>query len=82
MKYILSQNEYDVLSSKPDRVREALTAVIQDLCTKVCDNMPIKFWGNEEAKTWGCIKTSSNEWYCDECPVQEQCPQEYKHWSK
>ena len=30
----------------------------------------------------GMILTEQGEHYCDECPVQEECPSTNKHWSK
>jgi hypothetical protein len=43
----------------------------------------------EVAKPWGCMITKEanseygdSEWYCDECPVQKECPYEYKSYSK
>ena len=43
------------------------------------------------AKPWGCLLTKAkpdeegyceDEWYCDKCPVQKECPYEYKSYSK
>lgn len=42
----------------------------------------------EVAKPWGCVITKRStedlheEWYCDKCPVQKECPYEYKRYSK
>jgi hypothetical protein len=82
MQYLLTQEEYDLLlTSRAERPSEKTLATIQELCTKVADHMPVKFWGRDEETPWGCILTKE-DWYCDECPVQNLCPHKFKRWSK
>lgn len=68
-----------------DKVRE------QRRCTDIANTLPIVWgWGGPDPKPWGCIITESekaepdhySEWYCDKCPVQDECPYEHKEWSK
>lgn len=83
MQYLLTQEEYDILLNKAINKEKELKDTIQDLCTKVCDNMPIKLdWGEPEMRPWKCILTLSEDWYCDQCPVQDVCPNDFKNWSK
>jgi hypothetical protein len=82
MKYILDQAEFDALKSEQKRKRQISDKKLQDLCTKIANEMPVKFWGREEATPWGCKITDTDEWYCDECPVQEICPHEQKSYSQ
>ena len=85
MQYILSQEEYTELLNKISKRSKEEEDILQDLCTKVCDNMPIVWdWGRNEDKLmqpWGCILTKKN-WYCDQCPVSKVCPRKWKEWSK
>ncbi len=83
MQYILTVEEYNKLIKAEQRVKDEIQSTIQDLCTKVCDHMPIDAgWRQEEPKPWRCILTISGEWYCDSCPTQDLCPNKYKNWSK
>ena len=82
MQFILDQAEYNQLKAEEDTAKIKLQAVIMGLCTKVCDNMPTKFWNNEDARIWGCFKSKPSDGYCDCCPVQTQCPEPNKRWSK
>jgi hypothetical protein len=82
MQYVLTNEEYEELKNRPELVRQSFKAVVQDLCIQVCDNMPIKFWENKDARVWGCWKTDKAREYCDECPVTGQCPEKHKRWSK
>ncbi len=87
MQYLLTQEEYDALRAKQELDLGMKKEKLQKLCTKIADTMPVK-WGwskDEEAKPWGCILSlgdADDEWYCDSCPVQSICPNEYKEWSK
>jgi hypothetical protein len=82
MQYLITQEEFDKLKADTaERPSEKMIATLQDLCTKVSDHMPIKFWGREEATPWGCILTKKGG-YCDECPVKSACPYKYKEYSK
>jgi hypothetical protein len=101
MQYILTEEEYDDLvlatADAKDQYEDLLdekekekNKIIQELCTKIADTMPIKYWGSKELRTWGCKITEetpnedgyTREWYCDECPVQKICPHDDKDWSK
>lgn len=83
MQYLLTKEEYDNLAEAGEREKKRLRETIQDLCTKVADNMPIEWgWGRPEPKPWGCILSTKSEWYCDQCPVEKDCPCTRKEWSK
>jgi hypothetical protein len=81
MKYVLSQEEFDELNQKNIKAAQALKDTLQDLCTRVANNEPVKD-GWYAGKPWGCVLTVEHEWYCDDCPVQKVCPREWKEWSK
>lgn len=83
MQYILSEEEYAALKAAAHARLELNQKGLQALCTKIADEMPVKYWNNPEAKPWGCKITVEeqsekegyfDEWYCDECPVQTICP--------
>ena len=86
MQYILTEEEYKSLIDKKNESVRLSKVKLQKLCTKIANEMPIKWgWGDEtqpDPKPWGCIITSNDEWYCDQCPVIEICPHSTKHWSK
>jgi hypothetical protein len=82
MQYVLTQTEYDQLRNESRDTEDRLNVLIQELCTKVCDNLPVKFWDNAKAEIWSCIRTPNNHGYCDECPVEEECPYPHKEFSK
>ncbi len=82
MQYILTQEEYDELKQTHEDFELKKTRKLQVLCTKIANEMPIKYWGNKEAQPWGCkLNQNPDTEYCDECPVQSICP-EPKSWSK
>ena len=81
MQYILTEQEYNDLKAKQKLSLNLQTDKLQAVCTKIANEYPIKFWGREEASPWGCVFTET-DWYCDQCPVQEICPNEFKEWSK
>ena len=85
MMYILTQQEFDDLQEKNDKDAKAAQEVLQDLCTRLA-NTELVTEGWWKGKAWGCIrsidKDDPEEWYCDDCPVQKQCPYIYKQWSK
>lgn len=57
--------------------------ILQDWCTNVAEYVPIiHTWDNNKKAPWGCILNNKIMGYCDECPVKEICPHEYKLWSK
>lgn len=71
MQFILTQEEHDALTQKHEQRTTREIAMLQTLCTFVADTLPVKFWGHEKAKPWGCIITAEekgHEHYCDECP--------------
>lgn len=82
MQYVLTEKEYQALTDADEKAEEKRDEVLQDLCTKVADHMPagVQWIGKE--KPWGCILTAKREWYCDDCPVKEVCPNESKHWRR
>ena len=86
MQYILTEEEYKELSSKKAWRAGVFVSEkrLQEICTTVANEMPIKWdWGrNEIFEPWGCILTKDFEWYCDQCPVQDICPEPHKEWSK
>lgn len=97
MQYLLTEEEYNNLKTRRAYEIRMSKDKLQKLCTKICDTMPVDWgWGGKgqekNIKPWGCIITAQkraeeegdhcHEWYCDECPVQDICPKEYKSWSK
>lgn len=86
MQYILTEHELNELRKKADRLDSETTDKIQRLCTLVADHMPSrKPWNWKEGdpmEPWGCILTEKREWYCDQCPVQNYCPNTEKEWSR
>ncbi len=84
MQYILSEDEYKDLVRKSEIRKKDCELVIQDLCTKVANNMPVAWSWGDYFEPWGCVltKESHDEWYCDECPVQKECPSKLKKYSK
>ena len=84
MQRLLTEDEYQELVHRGDMASEDMQEILQDLCTRVCNHMPVNWgWGEpKDPKPWGCILTEKGEWYCDSCPVQKVCPNEHKEWSK
>ena len=82
MQYILTEKEYIVLNARKAELSRVQEEQLQKVCTMACNNTPVSFWKNDEPKIWGCILTEEQEHYCDCCPVQDECPHEYKNWSK
>ena len=89
MQILLTQQEYDDLVNARKKAFAEVDGALQDLCTKVCDHMPVSVKWIEDGKPqpWGCILTHGedgnpdDDWYCDHCPVQKVCPGQ-KHYSK
>lgn len=82
MKYLLDQEEFDALDKRAKAGDKAPNKKkLQEFCTMVANSLPVK-GGWMDGKIWGCILTSDDEWYCDDCPAQEICPNSYKEWSK
>jgi hypothetical protein len=83
VQYILTQAEYDELRTTKQQQFDISQKQLQKLCTQIANEMPIVWgWGGEDPKPWGCIIDESDEWYCDQCPVQSICPEHRKRWSK
>jgi hypothetical protein len=85
MMYLLTQEEFTRLkTARNSEAIEMQKSKLQTLCTKIADTMPIEWgWGADpDPKPWGCILSESEEWYCDQCPVQEICPYTAKSFSK
>ena len=88
MQFILTEQELEELKAKQRHDIKLSKDKLQKLCTRIANEMPVKFWGRKDAEPWGCILTPDpesgemEEWYCDECPVQDICPHEHKEWSK
>lgn len=87
MQYILSEEEYKALVNAKVKLTKMSRVKLQSLCTKICNEMPVKWgWkGMDHPKPWTCIHTHKEddcEWYCDQCPVIEICPETDKNWSK
>lgn len=81
MMYVLTQEEFDALQEKNRKITEDVQKVLQDLCTRVANSELVKE-GWYAGKPWGCVLTVEHEWYCDDCPVQDVCPYDWKEWSK
>lgn len=83
MQYILNEQEYHELQTAVERGKFDQKRLIQKLCTEVAVHKPVIFWGRDTAEPWGCIHSDDkNMGYCDDCPVQAECPTEFKKWSK
>lgn len=87
MMYLLTQAEYDKLTYTKEAKSKLSDKKLQELCTRIADTMPINCnFPKQKDRPWGCKITAENlhgnEWYCDNCPVQEICPHEDKEYSK
>lgn len=81
MMYILTEEEYVELKQAKSEKIQMSKKKLQTLCTKIANEMPIPHRG-QDPKPWTCIHSHDFEWYCDNCPVQEICPETWKKWSK
>lgn len=84
MQYLLTHEEYELLSAQAKRGREAPTDEdLQKFCTRMADEMPVPCRWNPAIppSPWRCILTTENE-YCDDCPARLLCPNKYKGFSK
>ena len=62
MQYILTQEEYDNLKKKQKTEFQLSKNNLQNLCTKIANNMPVDWgWGENNPKPWGCILTVKDE---------------------
>jgi len=91
MQYLLTQKEYDKILEQASFKEGVNKKVIQKLCTEVANHKPVYKDYEGKIVPWGCVLNEPADpingkvyciEYCDECPVQEVCPNEYKHWSK
>lgn len=83
MQYILTQEEYNELIKKKELQLQIQMGDLQELCTKIANEMPISYSWKKEIEPWGCILNNPDRTcYCDDCPVQEICPCPFKRWSK
>ena len=83
MQYILNEEEYKTLNNKRSYEISLSKKKLQDLCTNIANHMPVQE-GWYKGKPWKCILNDDMEyeWYCDDCPVQQICPYEYKSYSQ
>jgi hypothetical protein len=86
MQFILTREEYAALLKKQEISLGLQKDKLQALCTKIADTMPVKVrWRKGPDQPWGCIITEKKKGhghYCDECPVRDICPKEYKEYSQ
>lgn len=81
MQYILTEEEYNSLVDKRSTDDKKLVARLQEACTIIADTQVItKGWA--KGRVWGCVLSTYEEHYCDECPAEHLCPLENKAWSK
>ena len=90
MQYILNEEEMEEIRQLRAKMK-GLPSVdkLQKMSTKIADEWPTwRGWDKKnphDPEPWGCVITreaEGEEWYCDECPVQNICPNEWKSWSK
>lgn len=55
MQRLLTEEEYQELVSRGEKVVQDQQELVQKLCTMVAESKPVKYWGNKEARIWGCI---------------------------
>lgn len=85
MQFLLTNEEYRKLLSELEAAKVARKETVQKLCTMVADNMPVpRPWADDKTPApWGCILSDATDpGYCDDCPVSDDCPNDYKKWSK
>jgi hypothetical protein len=85
MMYVLTSEEYSELLERKAVLDGKDRAVLQALCTKIADEMPVaRPWSpSSDPSPWGCILSRGHgSGYCDNCPVTEICPHPHKEWSK
>lgn len=78
MQYILTEEEYNKLIADNAKKTFAAKRKFENLCQHVADHLPIKGtwgqWKDEPMKhPWGCIHSTTDEWYCDDCPMVDYC---------
>jgi len=97
LQYLLTEEELTALKEDAQKGRDITKALegngnpwkenLQMLCTLVADHAPTwQGWNPKEGdpkQPWGCIRSPHRgEWYCDECPVKDICPSQWKNWSQ
>lgn len=89
MQYIFTEEEYKTLLENKEKIDEKKTNKLLNVCINVADTMPITYRNDKHGiqQPWGCMityirKGVNQEWYCDQCPVNEICPYEGKRFSK
>lgn len=84
MQYILTKDKLNEIHEKYKTQIKELKDQLLQTCILAANNISVEYLSNKII--WGCIlNMSSNNnrpRYCDAYPVQEQCPYEYKQWSK
>lgn len=84
MQYLLSEEEYKKLACNDTSKVVIQKNKLQSLCTLAAIHVPADREFNEEDKSpWGCILASGDNHpgYCDNCPVDDFCPNGYKEYS-
>ncbi|CAM0017868.1 hypothetical protein VPHK397_0103 [Vibrio phage K397] len=97
-RMIVGSELYDTLKDQPQKLRKDASDGINKACTQIAATLPIKFWGNEEPRIWGCPHAtcpdcgSMGGWFLDnECDCEnmeyneccDECPvQKYCTQSK
>lgn len=86
MQYLLTQQEYDVLTRDARMLTQRHEAELQKLCTLAAQHIPVvvEWRADKTPAPWGCIlgPQGQNPGYCDRCPAWNLCPYEGKEWSK
>ena len=86
MQYILDQEEFDTLRDEIKAAHRKAEKTIQRLCIDVAMYKPVQGYRSvdKEKAPWGCFKSEITNFmeYCDYCPVQKECPETNKRYSK
>jgi len=86
MQHLLTEEELAGLKAEIKAANMREKEKVQKLCTLVASFKPVpRIWMGEDAtpEPWGCVRNEvNNPGYCDNCPVNEECPYEHKEWSK
>ncbi|CAL9980187.1 hypothetical protein VPHD508_0101 [Vibrio phage D508] len=53
-RMIVSSELYSKIKGQPQKLRKDASDGINKACTQIATTLPIKFWGNEEPRIWGC----------------------------
>lgn len=84
---LYTKDEWDAAHEAFHQAFKKSQETIQRLCVDVAMLKPISVsWRKDDPpEPWGCIldpNPATNPTYCDECPVQDDCPYPRKEWSK